>query len=69
MVAHAQGVGVGKGQAELAADLAMVLDDDVQLAADVLGGRLHARQQAMNRFLERRIEHESTSFNKARAAS
>ena len=49
-MAHAERVGVGERQAELAADLAVVLDDAVQLAAEVLGRRLHARQETGNRF-------------------
>ena len=57
MVAHAQGVGVGEGQAQGAADPAVVLDDAVQLAADVLSGRLHAGQQARDAVLQGRVEH------------
>ncbi len=57
VVADAQRVGVGEGQAELAADLAMVLDDAVQLAADVLRGHLHARQDAIDGLTEGGVEH------------
>ena len=37
-MAHADGIGVGKSQAELNADSAMVLADGVPFAADVLFG-------------------------------
>jgi len=56
-VAHAECVRIGKRQAELALDLPMVLDDAVELAADVLCRRLHAREQAGNRLLELRVDH------------
>ena len=56
-MAHAERVGVGKGQAELAAHLAMVLDDAVEFAADVLGRRLHARQEPQDGFLQGRVQH------------
>ena len=44
MVAHAQGIGIGEGQADGPAAGPVVLDDAVQLAADVLPGRPDARQ-------------------------
>ena len=60
-MAHADGVGVGKRQAQLAADLAMVLADHVQFAAQILGRHLHARQDlAGDEFFELGVEHGST---------
>ena len=45
VMAHADRVGVGKGQAERAAHRAMVLAHGVPFAADVLAGRLHLRAE------------------------
>ncbi len=52
VMAGAEGVGVGEAEAQAAADAAMVLGDAVEFAADVLGRRLDARQQAEDRFLQ-----------------
>ena len=60
VMARAQRIGVGERQAEFAAHLAMILDDAVEFAADVLGRHLHARQDAVNGLLERRIHHEES---------
>jgi hypothetical protein len=59
MMAHAQGIHVREGQAKRALDLAVVLDPAVQLAADVLSGHLHPRQQAVDGFLQGLIRHEA----------
>src|SRR5262249_29580096 len=63
VMTHAERVAVGEGEARLAAHPAMVLDHGVQLAAGVLGGHLNARQQPRDRFLQRRIDHDSRSRN------
>ncbi len=61
VMAHADRVGVGKRQAELAADRAMVLANHIQLAADILRRPLHARQNPpRDEFLELDVEHGST---------
>src|SRR5262249_30615518 len=62
VMAHAQTVGVRKGQAQLAADLTMVLDHAMEFTADVLSRRLHLRQEPGNRFLEGRIQHGNLHF-------
>src|SRR5206468_10635456 len=57
-MAHAQAVGVGEGQTEFAPHLAMILDDGVQLSANVLGRHLNPRQQPKGGFLESGLNHE-----------
>src|SRR5581483_10282652 len=57
VMAHAQRVRVGKGEAQLAANVAMVLGDTVEFAAKVLRRRLHARQERQDGVFERAIEH------------
>ena len=58
MMAHADRVGVGKRQAEPAADVAMILDHRVQLAPQILGRHLHPRQDVTDEIVfERLIEH------------
>src|SRR5262249_42572594 len=54
----AQRVGIGEGETELAAD-GTVLDDAVQLAANVLCRHLHARQDSQHLILQR-LAHESS---------
>src|SRR5439155_12225110 len=58
VMAHAQAVGVGEGQTEFAPHLAMILDNGVQLTANVLGRHLHPRQQPKGSFLESGLNHE-----------
>src|SRR5579871_334631 len=69
VMAHAQCIGVGEGQAELAADLAVVLDDAIQLAAHVLGRHLDARQDTGDGFLQGRIEHGLLRFGERGASA
>jgi hypothetical protein len=58
VVAHADGVGVGEGEAEFSPHITMVLADHVQLAAQILGRRLHLRQQpADNVVFQTLVEH------------
>ena len=57
VMAHAERVGVGEAEGDLAANGAVVLGDAVELAAEILGGRLHLRQVADDGVLERRVEH------------
>ena len=58
VMAHAQSVGIGKGQAQSAAHLPRVLDDAVEFAAEILGGRLHPGQKTHHGIAERLIEHD-----------
>ncbi len=46
MVTHADRVRIGEPQAQLATNLAMVLDDRVSFAADILCGGLDVRPNA-----------------------
>ena len=58
VVAHAQGIGVGEGQAERPLRLAVVLQDAIQLAAGVLAGGRHIGQDAGGDvLLQGRIQH------------
>jgi hypothetical protein len=50
-------VRIGKCQTHPAANAAVVLDDAVVLATDVLSGHLHLRQKAANRFFESGVDH------------
>ena len=59
VVTHAERISIGESEAELAANLAVILDDAVQLAADVLGRHLHAGKKARHGFLQRGILHRS----------
>src|SRR5262249_58521576 len=61
VVAHPELVGVRERQAQLPANLPVVLDDAIQLAADVLGGRPDAWQDPEDRFFQRGIEHSAIS--------
>ena len=58
VMAHADRVGVGKSQAEPAANLPVILGDAVRLAAGILGRRRHAGQQSEDFIAEGRVEHE-----------
>ena len=55
VVAHADFVAVGKGQAELAPELAAVLHYGVELSAHILGGRLDPREHAAGDFKLQRV--------------
>src|SRR5439155_26615258 len=57
VVAHAQRVGVGKGQAQLAADLAMIFDDTVKFTAGVLARLAYLRQLPVDCLLQIPIHH------------
>ena len=58
VMAHADRVGVGKRQADPAANLAMILDHRVQLAAQILGRHLHPRQDVAGQIVFKRlVEH------------
>jgi hypothetical protein len=48
VVAHAQGIGVGEGEADRALQRGVVLGDGVAFAADVLPGRGHPRQDCLD---------------------
>ncbi len=48
IMAHADRIGIGKSQAELAAHQTVILADGVPFAADVLRRCLHPRQQAID---------------------
>ena len=48
VMAHPDGVGVGKSQAQLAADLRVILADRVQLAPQILGWTLHIGEQPID---------------------
>ncbi len=62
MMAHPDCVGIGKGEAELAAHRAMVLANHIQLAADILSRRLNPRQDVTgDEVFELGIEHVGTS--------
>ena len=60
VMAHAERVGVGKRQAQPAAHLAMILDDAVEFAAEILGRRLHARQDSHDGVFQGRVAHEGS---------
>src|SRR5262249_52981837 len=64
VMACAEAVRIGKCNTKLAAYFAMVFHHAVQLASDVLSRHLHARQQAHNRFLQRRVVHRKHSRSK-----
>ena len=51
VVAHADRVHVGKGQAEFPAHVGVVLAHDIQLATEILGRHLDARQHMSNQVL------------------
>src|SRR5207244_7420212 len=57
VVAHPERVSVRKGQAQLAADLTMILDDPVQFTAGVLARHAYLRQQPRDRLLQIPIHH------------
>src|SRR5262249_24385591 len=61
--AHAEAVGVREGEAQLAANLPVVLGDAVQFAADVLRWHLDPRQHAVDGFLQGRVEHGDRPFS------
>ena len=70
VVAHADRVGIGKGQADLAPDRPMVLSDGVQLTAQVLAGSLNEGQESPNHvILQSFVEHEALSRQKPAAYS
>ena len=57
-MAHADRVGVGKRQAKPACDLPMIFAHHVQLAAQILGRHLHARQHVAGQIVfERLVDH------------
>ena len=67
-MAHAQGIGVGKRQADGPARGPVVLDDAVQLAADVLaGGRMLGKIRETTAVFEILIEHRSINSGDNRA--
>jgi hypothetical protein len=59
MVTHANRVRIGKAQTEFARHLAMVLDDDVALASDILPWRANFRKHAADKlFFQFSIDHQ-----------
>ena len=46
MMAHANGVGVGKTKAKFSMNFGMILDDDIAFSTHILGRRPHVRPNA-----------------------
>src|SRR5437762_95798 len=64
-MAHAERIGIGEAQAELATHLAVILDDAADFPTDILRGHLHLREEPLDRFLQGSVHHGNSLWPKA----